>query len=154
MAFSKKTYVSGQTAITADNLNAIQDELIRVGGSGTAPVADYVVEIGGYQNTTWTKYNSGIAKCSGFITITPNSSNKAEGSGYWDSFYITYPPNLFRYTPQTVVTVDNTINIVLATIGAAHSSGSAEGYVWAPSQGAFDGNYTYRINFYAQGYWK
>ena len=28
MAFSKKTYVSGQTAITADNLNAIQDELI------------------------------------------------------------------------------------------------------------------------------
>lgn len=46
MAFSKKTYVSGQTAITADNLNAIQDELIRVGGAGTLPVADYVVEQG------------------------------------------------------------------------------------------------------------
>ena len=44
MAFSKKTYTSGQTAITADNLNAIQDELIRVAGAGTLPVADYIVD--------------------------------------------------------------------------------------------------------------
>ena len=34
MAFSKKTYVSGQTAITADNLNAIQDELIDLKNGG------------------------------------------------------------------------------------------------------------------------
>ena len=34
MAFSKKTYVSGQTAITADNLNAIQDELIALKNGG------------------------------------------------------------------------------------------------------------------------
>ena len=46
MAFSKKTYVSGQTAITADNLNAIQDELIRGGGAGTLPVADYIITEG------------------------------------------------------------------------------------------------------------
>ena len=32
MAFTKRNYVSGETVITADNLNAIQDELIRVGG--------------------------------------------------------------------------------------------------------------------------
>ena len=31
MAFAKRTYISGQTIITADNLNAIQDELIRLG---------------------------------------------------------------------------------------------------------------------------
>ena len=152
MAFSKKTYTSGQTAITADNLNAIQDELIRVGGVASS-VADFIVEIGGYQNTTWTKYNSGIAKCSGFITITPNS-NKTEGSGYWENFHITYPPNLFIYTPQTVVTVDNSSYVVLATISSVHSSGEAGGYVWAPLQGAFNGTRTYRINFYAQGYWK
>ena len=153
MAFSKKTYTSGQTAITADNLNAIQDELIRVGGAGTLPVDDYVVEVGGYQNGVWTKYNSGIAKCSGLITITPNS-NKTEGSGYWDSFNITYPPNLFIYTPQTVVTVDNAAFIVLAVISQTHASSYAEGYVWAPRPEAFDGTHTYRINFYAQGYWK
>lgn len=34
MAFSKKTYTSGQTAITADNLNAIQDELINLKNGG------------------------------------------------------------------------------------------------------------------------
>lgn len=31
MAFSKKTFTDGQTVIDADTLNAIQDELIRVG---------------------------------------------------------------------------------------------------------------------------
>lgn len=34
MAFSKKTYISGQTPITADNLNAIQDELIDLKNGG------------------------------------------------------------------------------------------------------------------------
>ena len=34
MALSKKTYTSGQTAITADNLNAIQDELIDLKNGG------------------------------------------------------------------------------------------------------------------------
>ena len=32
MALTKRNYVSGETVITADNLNAIQDELIRVAG--------------------------------------------------------------------------------------------------------------------------
>ena len=63
MAFSKKTYVSGQTAITADNLNAIQDELIRVGRSGTLSVADCVVEQGTSGSWTYRKWNSGIAEC-------------------------------------------------------------------------------------------
>ena len=73
MAFSKKTYVSGQTAITADNLNAIQDELIRVGGAGTAPVADYVVAQGISGNWRYRKWNSGIAECWAKIaqTVTP-----------------------------------------------------------------------------------
>ena len=63
MAFSKKTYTSGQTAITADNLNAIQDELIRVGGAGTAPVADYIIEQVIGSSWTYRKWNSGIAEC-------------------------------------------------------------------------------------------
>lgn len=32
MSFEKVTYKSGETVITADNLNAIQDEIIRVAG--------------------------------------------------------------------------------------------------------------------------
>ena len=70
MAFSKKTYTSGQTAITADNLNAIQDELIRVGGAGTVPVADYVVAQGISGNWRYRKWNSGIAECWAKITQT------------------------------------------------------------------------------------
>ena len=76
MAFSKKTYVSGQTAITADNLNAIQDELIRVGGAGTSPVADYVVAQGISGNWRYRKWNSGIAECWAKITqtVTPGGA--------------------------------------------------------------------------------
>ena len=76
MAFSKKTYVSGQTAITADNLNAIQDELIRVGGAGTLPVADYVVAQGISGNWTYRKWNSGVAECWAKITqtVTPGGA--------------------------------------------------------------------------------
>ena len=70
MAFSKKTYTSGQTAITADNLNAIQDELIRIGGAGTVPVADYVVAQGISGNWRYRKWNSGIAECWAKITQT------------------------------------------------------------------------------------
>ena len=76
MAFSKKTYTSGQTAITADNLNAIQDELIRVGGAGTSPVADYVVAEGTSGNWRYRKWNSGIAECWAKITqtVTPGGA--------------------------------------------------------------------------------
>ena len=65
MAFSKKTYTSGQTPITADNLNAIQDELIRVGGAGTLPVADYVVE----QGTSGRGVEGELAVCIGLKFI-------------------------------------------------------------------------------------
>ena len=81
MAFSKKTYTSGQTAITADNLNAIQDELIRVGGAGTAPVADYVVAQGTSGNWRYRKWNSGIAECWGQLEDVTTTS----GHFWWDT---------------------------------------------------------------------
>ena len=34
MALQKRTYISGETVITAENLNAIQDEIIRLSGGG------------------------------------------------------------------------------------------------------------------------
>lgn len=102
MAFSKKTYVSGQTAITADNLNAIQDELIRVGGSGTSPVTDYVVDQGISGIWTYRKWNSGISEC--WTTSSVNTTGTAWADimgGY--GFYVNYafPSGLFINNPVT-----------------------------------------------------
>lgn len=96
MAFSKKTYTSGQTAITADNLNAIQDELIRVGGAGTLPVADYVIEQGTSGVWFYRKWNSGFAECWTHSDITVGGVHWADvlgGYGYY--IILDFPQNLF-----------------------------------------------------------
>ena len=100
MAFSKKTYTSGQTAITADNLNAIQDELIRVGGVGTVPVADYVVAQGTSGIWTYRKWNSGIAECWTTSTLNTTGTFWANVMGGY-GFYVGYdfPSGLF-ISPQ------------------------------------------------------
>ena len=102
MAFSKKTYVSGQTAITADNLNAIQDELIRVGGAGTLPVADYVVEQGTSGIWTYRKWNSGIAECWTTSRLNTTGTVWANVMGGY-GFYVRYnfPSGLFISSPVT-----------------------------------------------------
>lgn len=102
MAFSKKTYVSGQTAITADNLNAIQDELIRVGGAGTSPVADYVVAQGTSGIWTYRKWNSGISECWNTSTLTTTGTFWADIMG-GHGFYVSYnfPSGLFISSPVT-----------------------------------------------------
>ena len=103
MAFSKKTYVSGQTAITADNLNAIQDELIRVGGSGTLPVADYVVEQGTIGNWTYRKWNSGVAECWGKPSQSVASSGTFLGA---NAFAARFPVPAGLFTSVTEVNVN------------------------------------------------
>lgn len=102
MAFSKKTYTSGQTAITADNLNAIQDELIRVGGAGTVPVADYVVAQGTSGIWTYRKWNSGIAECWTTSTLNTTGTFWADimgGHGYKVTY--NFPSGLFSSYPVT-----------------------------------------------------
>ena len=96
MAFSKKTYTSGQTAITADNLNAIQDELIRIGGAGTLPVADYVVEQGTSGVWFYRKWNSGFAECWTHSAIKVRGVHWADVlGGYGYSIILNFPQNLF-----------------------------------------------------------
>ena len=85
MAFSKKTYTSGQTAITADNLNAIQDELIRVGGAGTSPVVDYVIEQGTVGIWTYRKWASGLAECWGQPSKSVASSGTYLGANAYST---------------------------------------------------------------------
>lgn len=102
MAFSKKTYTSGQTAITADNLNAIQDELIRVGGAGTAPVADYVVEQGTSGVWFYRKWSNGVAECWGEVTVRASITD-AIGSMYMKvTDYFSWPNALFSEAPRIV----------------------------------------------------
>ena len=115
MAFSKKTYVSGQTAITADNLNAIQDELIRVGGAGTSPVADYVIEQGTSGVWFYRKWNSGIAECWCAVDDTVTYEGAVfEGYLYYTGIY-TYP---FNFISAPTVSYNATFtNSHLAIIG-------------------------------------
>lgn len=102
MAFSKKTYTSGQTAITADNLNAIQDELIRVGGAGTAPVADYVISEGTSGNWRYRKWASGVAECWGEVTAN-TAITDAIGAMYMKvTDYFSWPNALFSEAPRIV----------------------------------------------------
>lgn len=149
MAFSKKTYTSGQTAITADNLNAIQDELIRVGGAGTLPVADYVVEQGTSGIWNYRKWNSGIAECWTHSAITVRGTHWADVlGGYGYSILLNFPQNLFTN--------------VMAVI-ANGSTGTGTGFALATSSNKNnvtvivvgnqeDNQLTIQVE--AKGYWK
>ena len=113
MAFSKKTYTAGVTAITADNLNAIQDELIRVGGAGTLPVADYVVEqsIGG--SWTYRKWNSGIAECWCAVDDTVTYEGSTLGGYLYYTGYYTYP---FNFISAPTVSYNATFKVANTAI--------------------------------------
>ena len=148
MAFSKKTYTSGQTAITADNLNAIQDELIRVGGAGTAPVADYVIEQGISGVWFYRKWNSGLAECWTHPAITGGGSHWANVlGGYGYTTFLSFPQNLF-----TNVT----------TVIANGCTGTGSGFAWTSSSkngvsvivvgNQEDSQLTIQLE--AKGYWK
>lgn len=73
MAFTKRNYVSGETVITADNLNAIQDELIRVGGLLGKDIQSATIDNSGHlilTLTDGTTLDAGVAK--GADGVTPH----------------------------------------------------------------------------------
>lgn len=153
MAFSKKTYVSGQTPITADNLNAIQDELIRVGGSGTSPVTDYVVAEGTSGIWTYRKWNSGISECFGGLKVSPTSPN-SEGSLYFKVVSVAYPTGLFLEKPYATggVMADWICGITQAW--SSSTKDTFYGYLWVASSTAINGNHSFMIKLHVTGRWK
>ena len=153
MAFSKKTYTSGQTAITADNLNAIQDELIRVGGAGTLPVADYVVEQGTSGIWTYRKWNSGLSECFGGLNVAPTSPS-GEGSLYFKSVGVSYPTGLFLEKPYATggVMADWICGITQAW--SSSTKDTFNGYLWVAASNAMNGNYSFMIKLHVTGRWK
>ena len=71
MAFTKRNYVSGKTVITADNLNAIQDELIRMAGLLGKDIQSAAINDSGHLILTLTDgstLDSGVAKGSDGVT--------------------------------------------------------------------------------------
>ena len=65
MALTKRNYVSGETVITADNLNAIQDELIRVAGLLGKDIQSAAINDSGHlilTLTDGTTLDAGVAK--------------------------------------------------------------------------------------------
>ena len=76
MAFTKKTYTEGQTVITAQNLNDINNFL----GGGPGNLADYVVEQGTSGLWTYRKWASGVAECWGQPSQSVASSGTVLGA--------------------------------------------------------------------------
>lgn len=65
MALTKRNYVSGETVITADNLNDIQDELIRVAGLLGKDIQSAIINDSGHlilTLTDGTTLDAGVAK--------------------------------------------------------------------------------------------
>lgn len=126
MAFSKKTYTSGQTAITADNLNAIQDELIRVGGAGTLPVDDYVVEQGTSGIWTYRKWSSGVAECWLENDLSLNGTTPVaymNGSAYYSYATFNLP---FTFTTRPRIVAEGNLGSGMGFVNAMSESGSRE----------------------------
>ena len=71
MALTKRNYVSGETVITADNLNAIQDELIRVARLLGKDIQSAAINDSGHlilTLTDGTTLDAGVAKGSDGVT--------------------------------------------------------------------------------------
>ena len=100
MAFTKKTYTEGQTIITAQNLNDINNFL----GGGTGNLADYVVEQGTSGIWAYRKWNSGKAECwlESNLSITGSTPVAImNGSAYYS--YATFDlPFTFKTRPRIV----------------------------------------------------
>ena len=153
MAFSKKTYTSGQTAITADNLNAIQDELIRVGGAGTLPVADYVIEQGTSGVWFYRKWNSGLAECWGEVTVRASITD-AIGSMYMKvTDYFSWPNALFSSAPKNALAAPVTTASLLPIIrGGDTTKNQFRMYLLYPER--YENTINWVIGVEAKGRWK
>lgn len=76
MAFTKRNYVSGEMVITADNLNAIQDELIRVAGLLGKDIQSATIDDSGHlilTLTDGTTLDAGVA----------SGKTPVRGTDYW-----------------------------------------------------------------------
>ena len=147
MAFSKKTYTSGQTAITADNLNDINNLL--------GDINDFVIELSSSGIWTYRKWNSGIAECwaaknCGNVAITSAWGSLYEGK---DCGQEAYPSGLFRYTPLFFASVLATGRYAVAglEIDGGNASTTPHVYPFRPTSETIQ---NLILSFYAKGYWK
>ena len=147
MAFSKKTYTSGQTAITADNLNDINNLL--------GDINDFVIELSSSGIWTYRKWNSGIAECwasknCGNVAITTAWGNLYEGT---ECGHEAYPSGLFRYKPLFWASVLSTDRYAVGglEIDGVDANTTPHIYPLRASPTTVEG---LLLSFYAKGFWK
>lgn len=107
MAYEKKTWKNGETAITADELNRMEagietaDTEAQTLKAQMKSVVDYIVEQGIDGIWTWRKWNSGIAEC--WLTTTHNTTFALEANNFMGGFLYKkvfyFPSDLFIDTP-------------------------------------------------------
>lgn len=151
MAFIKKTYTEGQTVITAQNLNDINNFL----GGGTGNLADYVVEQGTSGIWTYRKWASGLAECWARKEISSVAVTSAWGGLYEsaDIGSIAYPGGLFVAQPIFSSSVSKTKRYSAAGIETDGGSASATPalYLLRATAGTIQG---VEISLEAKGRWK
>ena len=150
MAFTKKTYTEGQTVITAQNLNDINNFL----GGGTGNLADYVVEQGTSGIWTYRKWNSGVAECwanknCGDIAVTSAWGALFEGSNMGG---IAYPSGLFVSRPVFFPSAQTTrYGICGIEIDGGNATITPSLYLLRATAQTVQGVY---LSLYAKGRWK
>ena len=179
MAFTKKDYVEGQTVITAQNMNDINEsvsshdnsinqiqnnitshgtEIDKIesalgGGSLTSKLQDYIVEQGTSDIWYYRKWNSGVAECWGEITETATIANPL-GSVYesYSSFY-NWPSGLFSSKPKNITfnTNDNAALFVLLMGGSSTATHFRMRLIYPM---AYTSSYSWHIGVSAIGFWK
>lgn len=122
MAFSKKTYISGQTAITADNLNAIQDELIDLKNGGLDNYLDNYLK----------------NRCK-YYSVSDNIS--ANTTGYKDGSPLTIvEPGIYLVIAYNNLTYGSTSSMIAELAAISGATALFSGYGRAPGEsggGAF-----------------
>lgn len=149
MAFTKKTYTEGQTVITAQNLNDINNFL----GGGTGNLADYVVEQGTSGIWTYRKWNSGIAECWGEVTVN-TAITDALGAMYMTTTnYFSWPDALFSAAPKIVHATPITTAPLLPIIrGGDTTKNQFRMYLLYPER--YENTINWVIGVEAKGRWK
>ena len=128
MAFSKKTYTSGQTAITADNLNAIQDELIDLKNGGLDNYLDNYLK----------------NRCK-YYSISDNISADTTGVKYGSPLTIV-EPGIYLVIAFNDLTYGNDSSIVLA--GSEVISGATSLFSYSSRGTASNGGGVFSIGIY------
>lgn len=153
MALTKVNYVDNETVITAANMNAIQDEVIKNGEKleehETALSVDVVVEQGTSGVWGYRKWASGIAECWCRHSTNVTSSNNLNGVYYCPTVSVDFP---FAFTAVPTVSITGGSTDVVNWAREFASKASCASYVVCSNANL--GEHSVVVDIHAIGKWK